>query len=321
MPRHGRLLLDEQNLAVGGQRPQVVGGHCFQFVGGLAKFVHAGQHMIARCAWRGQGSSLRHGDAAPYQFLDVLLQIAHQTDVAGQQLGLLARVTAPAALAGGNRVGEFFWCLSTAGRIIVLAMNAVMLASIVTVLMYPSARMLNRLSSSFSVYTLYLVNSSIVSLLGDDRQHIHGVLEIGQAALLGFLVPFFGVVVAVEDDLLALLDDAGQQFLNGLVQGLAGLDGFFEVGGNVVEATRRRWCSGRCSGRRCWREPPTARNSNLLPVKANGLVRLRSPASLGSLGRTITPVSNSAALLAALGAAFFDLLDDVVELIAEEDAR
>ncbi len=38
-------------------------------------------------------------------------------------------------------------------------------------------------------------------------------------------------------------------------------------------------------------EPPTARNSNLLPVKANGLVRLRSPASLGSLGSTLTPIS------------------------------
>ena len=35
----------------------------------------------------------------------------------------------------------------------------------------------------------------------------------------------------------------------------------------------------------------TARNSNLLPVNANGLVRLRSPASRGSFGRTETPVS------------------------------
>ena len=35
----------------------------------------------------------------------------------------------------------------------------------------------------------------------------------------------------------------------------------------------------------------TARNSNLLPVKANGLVRLRSPASRGSFGSTLTPMS------------------------------
>ena len=40
-----------------------------------------------------------------------------------------------------------------------------------------------------------------------------------------------------------------------------------------------------------WPEP-TARNSKRLPVKANGLVRLRSPASLGSLGRVSTPISS-----------------------------
>ena len=64
---------------------------------------------------------------------------------------------------------------------------------------------------------------------------------------------------------------------------------------------------------------PTARNSNLLPVKANGEVRLRSPASLGSGGSTLTPVSNMPPCLLRLGAALFDLLEDVVELIAEED--
>ena len=34
---------------------------------------------------------------------------------------------------------------------------------------------------------------------------------------------------------------------------------------------------------------PTARNSNLLPVKANGEVRLRSVASRGSGGSVVTP--------------------------------
>jgi hypothetical protein len=37
-----------------------------------------------------------------------------------------------------------------------------------------------------------------------------------------------------------------------------------------------------------WLEP-SARNSNRLPVKANGLVRLRSPESLGNGGRTGLP--------------------------------
>src|SRR3954452_6553087 len=36
---------------------------------------------------------------------------------------------------------------------------------------------------------------------------------------------------------------------------------------------------------------PTARHSNLLPVHANGDVRLRSPASFGSGGSTLTPVT------------------------------
>ena len=35
---------------------------------------------------------------------------------------------------------------------------------------------------------------------------------------------------------------------------------------------------------------PGARNSNLLPVKANGLVRLRSPGSVGRTGRVSAPM-------------------------------
>ncbi len=38
---------------------------------------------------------------------------------------------------------------------------------------------------------------------------------------------------------------------------------------------------------------PTARNSNLLPVKANGEVRFRSPAWRGSVGRTGVPSPRS----------------------------
>ena len=38
-----------------------------------------------------------------------------------------------------------------------------------------------------------------------------------------------------------------------------------------------------------WPEP-TARNSKRLPVKAKGLVRLRSPGSMGSGGRVSTPM-------------------------------
>ena len=48
----------------------------------------------------------------------------------------------------------------------------------------------------------------------------------------------------------------------------------------------------------------TARNSNLFPVNANGLVRLRSPASRGSFGSTSTPVSSSPPCLVDLAPPF-----------------
>ncbi len=40
---------------------------------------------------------------------------------------------------------------------------------------------------------------------------------------------------------------------------------------------------------------PSARNSNLLPVKANGEVRLRSPPCIGSFGSTVAPSSRKEA--------------------------
>ena len=67
-----------------------------------------------------------------------------------------------------------------------------------------------------------------------------------------------------------------------------------------------------------WLEP-TARNSNLLPVKANGLVRLRSPASRGSVRQHGNADRHGAARLAALRATLLDLLDDVLEHVAQED--
>ena len=51
----------------------------------------------------------------------------------------------------------------------------------------------------------------------------------------------------------------------------------------------------------------TARNSNLLPVNANGLVRFRSPASRGSFGRTPTPMSMMPPLLVVLALPAFSI--------------
>ena len=51
-------------------------------------------------------------------------------------------------------------------------------------------------------------------------------------------------------------------------------------------------------------EEPTARNSNLLPVNANGEVRLRSVASFGSTGSEVTPSSSDPPFLEAEAAPF-----------------
>ena len=66
-----------------------------------------------------------------------------------------------------------------------------------------------------------------------------------------------------------------------------------------------------------WLEP-TARNSNLLPVNANGLVRLRSPASRGRVGRVETPIFMVPPALVLLAPPLLDLLDDVLEHVAQE---
>ena len=54
-------------------------------------------------------------------------------------------------------------------------------------------------------------------------------------------------------------------------------------------------------------------------MKANGLVRLRSPASRGRVGSTRDADLQLAAGLGRLGAALLDLLDDVLEHVAQED--
>jgi hypothetical protein len=66
-------------------------------------------------------------------------------------------------------------------------------------------------------------------------------------------------------------------------------------------------------------DEPTARNSNLLPVKANGEVRLRSVASIGRTGSEVDAQLDVPPLLRRRGRALLELLDDVLQLRAEED--
>ena len=56
-----------------------------------------------------------------------------------------------------------------------------------------------------------------------------------------------------------------------------------------------------------------------MPVKAKGLVRLRSPASFGSVGSESTPTLSVSFPFEALGAALGHLIEDVGELLTEED--
>ena len=60
-------------------------------------------------------------------------------------------------------------------------------------------------------------------------------------------------------------------------------------------------------------DEPTMRNSNLLPVKANGEVRLRSVLSIGSAGSVSTPIVRNCCALACVLAGG-DIFQDLREL-------
>ena len=64
---------------------------------------------------------------------------------------------------------------------------------------------------------------------------------------------------------------------------------------------------------------PSARNSNLLPVNANGLVRLRSPPCIGSGGSTGVPRPRNEPGVDSPDLALLDRPEHLLELGAEED--
>ena len=157
--------------------------------------------------------------------------------------------------------------------------------------------------------------------LGRDQvgQAVDRVPAVGQPAALGLGVPGFAVIVAVEDDVLALLDQrsgagAGSR-RSGPCRRRRPASRWVAISSRLSATIVFKTTIGPATD---WLDP-TARNSNLLPVKANGLVRLRSPGSRGRVGRTETPILSSPPVLADLGAALFDLLDDVLEHVAQED--
>ena len=109
-------------------------------------------------------------------------------------------------------------------------------------------------------------------------QRVRRRAQVEQAALLGLDVPLLGVVVAVEDDLLrcSTSSPSGSPASASLPRLSTSLASRSIDSATIVLST----VFGRLGD---WLEP-SARNSNLLPVNANGLVRLRSPASRGSSG-------------------------------------
>ena len=118
---------------------------------------------------------------------------------------------------------------------------------------------------------------------GVDRR-----LVVEQAAARRLLLPLLRVVVPVEDDPLVLLDRRRQERADRFLELLTALDRLSSSVETWSSASVTATFSAMFGNAMLWLAD-TARNSNLLPVNANGLVRLRSPASRGSFGSTDTP--------------------------------
>ena len=142
---------------------------------------------------------------------------------------------------------------------------------------------------------------------------------VEQPALGRFLLPFVGVAVAVEDDLLVLLEQLHQQLLDGGLELLAVLQPLFELGGAVVE----RLGDGDVEGDARQRDALVRRDRAELELVAGEGERAGAVAVAG-IARQLRQHADAdiedAAALGRLGAAgLFDLLEDVGELVAEED--
>jgi hypothetical protein len=148
-------------------------------------------------------------------------------------------------------------------------------------------------------HLVYLENKA--KALCDNRfKRFRRLLEIRQATLGCLLHPFLRVVVAIEQDALVLRDQGLQQFLQCGIEVLASGNRLVQRRADLVKPSVTIVFSTTFGPAQLWLEP-TARNSNLLPVKAKGEVRLRSVASRGNVGREVTPtlISPPALLLLA----------------------
>ena len=157
-------------------------------------------------------------------------------------------------------------------------------------------------------------------LIGVHRgDGVDRVAEVRQAALLGFLVPGLGVVVAVEDDRAVLVDDLLEHFLDGGVQLLRVALGLrLQLGGDVVERLgddrvedHERAGDGLAGADRAELELVAGEGERAGAVAVARVLRQRR--------QGVHADRQHAGLLRLLRAALGDLLEDVRELVAEED--
>ncbi len=131
-------------------------------------------------------------------------------------------------------------------------------------------------------------------------------------------MPLCGVAVAVENDGAVLLDDLREERLNRRVEGLALAHGCLQLGRHVVE--RLGDCGVQRGDRTADRHPATD------GAELEAVAREREGARAVAVARVhrelrqgVDADLQGALALRALRAARLDLLEDVVELLAEED--
>ena len=167
---------------------------------------------------------------------------------------------------------------------------------------YCSVRTSSRDSSSRAVSTPYFPKRALFLSEASTGKGVHRGAQVREPAPLCFGFPFLGVVVAVEDDALepgtwaaSRLRSAAFSSAPSLIAALRWPASSSTDSATIVLST--------VAGNEMLMAEPKARNSNLLPVKAKGDVRLRSPECRGNRGRTSVPRPSSPSCADALGRA------------------
>ena len=131
-------------------------------------------------------------------------------------------------------------------------------------------------------------------------------------------MPLLRVIVAIEDDPLALLDDAREQILNRPIEILPTPGGVLKLRGNRIQRLGHDRVQHRVRPGDILRAAHRA-EFKLISRKRKRRGAIAISRILGQLRQSRHARLKQSSLLGALGAALFDLLDDVVELLAQKD--